>query len=80
MQKEARESNFEILKIVSMLMIVSLHTFQVLEKMSLDDLTAWRVLDMFGDSLCICCVNVFVLISGYFGIKWKARSFLSLVF
>lgn len=31
-------------------------------------------------SLSFVCVNCFVLISGYFGIKWKARSFCNLVF
>ncbi len=31
-------------------------------------------------SLCFVCVNCFILISGYYGIKWKLRSFCNLIF
>ena len=31
-------------------------------------------------SICIICVHCFILISGYFGIKWKFKSFVSLLF
>lgn len=35
---------------------------------------------MFCHSLSVVCVNCFILISGYFGITWKAKSFSSLIY
>ena len=83
--KNVRESNFELLRIVLMLLVLLIHYTPV------------RIVDMTGDisltdniwqdlvnlelnSLSFVCVNCFVLISGYFGIKLKLRSFLNLLF
>ncbi len=38
------------------------------------------LLDFIKETSSISCVNLFVLISGYFGIKWKVRGISSLVF
>ena len=40
----------------------------------------WQAIDFFRESASICAVDCFLLISGYFGIKWKFRSFFKLVF
>ena len=37
-------------------------------------------IDFFREASSISCVNLFVLISGYFSIKWKIRSISSLIF
>lgn len=40
----------------------------------------FQALDFFRESTSICAVDCFILISGYFGIKWKFKSFYNLVF
>ena len=79
-----RESNIEILRIIAMLMIVLLHAnYASLGEPNRNDiLTApfssfWRV---FSEQLCIVGVNVFVLISGWFGIKPSTKGLCSIVF
>lgn len=79
-----RESNFELLRCISMFMVLVLHAnFFALGKPGPADLDAaasgtafrWAV-----EALCICCVNVFVLISGWFGINASLRKVLRFVF
>lgn len=67
-----RESNFELLRIVAMFMVLVLHTEapnvgngQVFE------LWMWNVYHY----LCIIAVDLFVFISGYFGVKSTPKSF-----
>lgn len=59
-----------------MLMILNLHSFSGYENGS----GILQILDFFRETLCICAVDVFLIISGYFGIKWKFKSFWNLVF
>lgn len=73
----ARQSNFELLRIIAMLMVIAVHTnYYNLGDVDKSLMTA-RVLPIslcaFFESICVVCVNVFVLISGWFGIKpsWK---------
>lgn len=40
----------------------------------------WQAIDFLRESASICAVDCFVLISGYFGIKWKFKGFFNLVF
>ncbi|MBQ5851470.1 MAG: acyltransferase [Lachnospiraceae bacterium] len=71
MQKKQRQPEFEILRIVAMLMIVCLHylskggllTEPYSENISLNGYIAW-----FVEAFCVVAVNIYVLISGYFGI------------
>lgn len=83
MQK-VRKSNFELLRLMSMLMVLNVHTFTAPD--DLDILTmgggnfARLLIDFFREASSISCVNLFVLISGYFSIKWKVRSISSLIF
>lgn len=78
--QQLRNSNIELLRIVSMLMVVVLHfnnnganTGIVNMPEVLTERLTWGFL---VESLCLVAVNCFVLISGYFAIKLKVRSLL----
>lgn len=73
-----RQSNIEALRLLSMLMVLNLHSFWGYDYNHGSEL--FQVVDFFRESTSICAVNVFILISGYFGIKWKAKSFFNLIF
>jgi len=79
-----RNSNIELLRLVSMLLIMALHANQQSLGGPTAEVTAadpvlmfWR---QFAMQLSVCGVNVFVLISGWFGIRPKIKSFGSFVF
>ena len=59
-----------------MLMVLNLHSFSGYTHGS----GVWQALDFFRESTSICAVDCFILISGYFGIKWKFKSIFNLVF
>ena len=59
-----------------MLMVLNLHSFWGYENGS----GILQAADFFRESTSICAVNAFLLISGYFGIKWKFKSFFNLIF
>lgn len=79
-----RQSNFELLRIVSMLLVVVTHVnFYSLGWPQPSDLSIApkeTVVKLFFESLSICCVNVFVLISGWFRLKPSASKFFNLLF
>ena len=81
MQKQ-RQSNIELLRIIAITMVLMLH-FN-LHGFTPDVLSgsipfSWCSLrGNLIESFCICAVNVFVLISGYFSIKLSVRSVLNL--
>lgn len=70
-----RESNFELLRIIAMLLVLVVHiTGGVLglpDRASLSSLPQTGVI--FFESVGIICVNLFVLVSGYFGIRTTGR-------
>lgn len=74
-----RNSNVELLRLLCMFFIL-IHHFLVhgLSVAGYKDLVGNEFINQssfFLDSFCFCAVNVFVLISGYFGIKLKFKSF-----
>lgn len=73
-----RKSNIEALRLLSMLMVLNLHSFWGYNH-DHGSLTL-QAIDFFRESTSICAVNAFILISGYFGIRWKFRSFYNLAF
>lgn len=73
---KTRQSNIEALRLLSMLMVLNLHSFWGYDH----GCGIWQAFDFLRESTSICAVNVFLLISGYFGIKWKWKSFYNLVF
>lgn len=70
MKKEKRNSNFELLRIIAMIMIVSLHTLGHGGGLTNTTVNSMNfVFNHILESLSIVAVNVFILISGYFGIR-----------
>lgn len=68
-----RKSNIELLRIISMILIVLNHSNYLIfgsvigEEIEQDSFRSFG--RMLFEQLCIIGVNVFVLISGYFGIR-----------
>lgn len=81
---KARESNIELLRCICMFMILVIHAnFVSLPKIGYDELmgnTVPSVTRFFIELLGIVAVNVFVLISGYFGIRPRLKSVLSFIY
>lgn len=71
-----RQGNIEALRILSMIMVLNLHSFWGYTHGT----GILQAADFLRESTSICAVNAFLLISGYFGIKWKFKSFFNLVF
>lgn len=79
-----RESNFELLRIIAIIMVLILHAdFFSLDGPSAQDIrdntleSAFRIL---VQCLCIGAVNIFVMISGWWGIKPSVRGLSNLLF
>lgn len=74
---KTRELNFELLRILAMLMVLGLHAnFMVFKTPAPEDIMAAGALTrVFLQCACIVAVNVFVMISGWFGIKASMRGF-----
>lgn len=67
--QKTRQANYELLRIIAMLMIISLHYLDkggILPKL-IGDITTSGYIAWGLEALCIVAVNVYVLISGYFG-------------
>ena len=77
---KVRDSNFECLRIIAMLMILNLHSFVGGGRITFSDINEFIIIDYLRESLSICAVNCFVLITGYFGLNWKRKSILNLIF
>ena len=80
-----RQSNFELLRIISMLMILMVHftgaTFPLPDRMQLTDFgNINTTAKMLMESFSIIGVNCFVLISGFFGIKPSVKGFTNFIF
>lgn len=78
-----RHSGIELLRIIAMLMVLMLHAnYIAFGSPSAEDVHN-EALKSFGrilaEQLCIVAVNVYVLISGWFGIKLKLNSFVNLL-
>jgi len=72
-KREMRDSNMELLRIVAMLLVLVTHAdFKALSTLGIDDydLNATSVILRFlTESASIIAVNVFVLLTGWYGIK-----------
>lgn len=67
-----RQLNYELLRIVAMLMIVCLHYLSkggLLGNPAREDMTAAGYTAWLVEAFCLVAVNVYVLISGYFGVE-----------
>lgn len=75
--KRHRQSNIELLRIVSMFLVLMVHYIPFRGEVTANSLRGGYLgvlLNLELRSLTFVCVNCFILISGYFGIKWKWRS------
>lgn len=79
-----RESNIELLRIVAMLLVVLVHTnyFSLggVESVDIQTNMFGAFVKAFAEQLCLICVNVFILISGWFGIRANMKGALSFIF
>ena len=82
--QKMRESSFELLRLLSMLLVMAVHAnFWSLGAPTSEDMhTAFAssLSRVIVESLSIICVNVFILISGWFGIKVTTNKLLSFLF
>lgn len=85
-QKKMRDSNMELLRIVSMFLVLlyhanflSLGTPELSASSSVGEHIGTFV-RLFLEAGCACCVNVFVLLSGWFGIKPKTNRLCEFLF
>ena len=79
-----RKSNIELLRILAMLFVVFVHAnYFSLGAVEVEDIACHPVnafLKALAEQLCVICVNVFVLISGWFGVRPSIKGALSLLF
>lgn len=79
-----RLSNFELLRLISMFMVLIVHSnFQALGTPTSTDLLQTptiSTLRIILQSLTLVCVNIFILISGWFGIRFSYKGILQLLF
>lgn len=79
-----RQSNFELLRIVSMLLVLAVHAnyFSIgspsATELKTDIIPS--VTRVFLQAACLVCVNVFVLISGWFGIRRSVKGGMAYLF
>ncbi len=80
MAEKKRAANIELLRIIAMMMVVVLHFMRESGSLPIREaamsgvpLTTVNLLAAFFESFCIVAVNVYVLISGYFGVaaRWR---------
>lgn len=80
-RKSLRKSNIELLRIIGMLMILVLHTrYDGILSTYDGSIDASHILRFLFEALSIVGVNIFILISGYFGIHLKRKSIFNLAF
>lgn len=80
---KVRDSNMELLRIISMILVMIVHTIILIPIPSVrecHDNTLISLAYFFVDSCSVVCVNVFVLISGWYGIRLKTRKISELFF
>lgn len=79
-----RDSNFELLRIVAMMLVMLVHAnYLSLGNVTQSELHAaplTGVLRIVCEQLCIVSVNLFILLSGWFGIRPTIKKFASLLF
>lgn len=81
---DVRQSNFELLRIVAMLMVVFLHANQlsigVVDRQELLTSPGCAFLRLAMHQVCAICINLFILISGYFSIKASVKGLGNILF
>ena len=78
MSTTTRQSNFELLRIICMLMVMICHAIGYVQETDL--VGASGIAKVFVNQFCIVDVNVFVMISGWFGIRASVKGAVKLLF
>ena len=75
MAENKRMANYELLRVVAMVMVVILHFLSHSDSLLALDapISGVRILGTLLESFCLVAVNVYVFISGYFGVKGRFR-------
>ena len=73
-----RQSSFELLRLIAMLMVMICHAVGYVQETDLVGIAGVSKLAI--GQLCLICVNVFVMISGWFGIKPSLKGAVKLLF
>lgn len=80
MAEKKRAANIELLRMIAMMMVVVLHFMResgslptAEAAMSGNPLSLVNLFAVFFEAFCIVAVNVYILISGYFGVKARWR-------
>lgn len=81
---KTRQSNFELLRIIAMLLVLVVHAdFFSIGMPDTQDIQAHPLastMRFVTQSLALVCVNLFIFISGYFRIRLKRKSILNFLF
>lgn len=81
---KSRYSNFELLRIIAMFLVLVVHAnFFTLSAPTIQEIETTPLpsfIRILLQSISILCVNMFVLISGWFGIKFSTRKVVSFLF
>lgn len=82
--KIERDSNMELLRIIAMLLVMIVHAnFRALPVPTYEEANneiTSSILRFFTESFSIICVNLFILLSGWYGIKLKIERLLEFIF
>ena len=75
MTEKKRLANFELLRVLAMIMVVIMHFLSHSDRLiELDQsLTSVRIIGSLLENFCLAAVNVYVFISGYFGVNSTYR-------
>lgn len=84
MGKTKRQLNIEILRIISMILVLVIHYNVSMNGDTSHEMVMnepWKAVGVASlKSLSFVCVNCFILISGFFGIRWKWEGLFSYLF
>lgn len=79
-----RQSNFELLRLFAMFLVLIVHSdFWTLGRptiANLEDMPIQSLTKVFFESISVVCVNCFILISGWFGIRPTLRGLSNFIF
>lgn len=82
--KTERNSSIELLRIIAMLMILGLHVnFMAIGQPGMQEIVSspsQSFIRLIAEYTCIVGVNIFVLISGWFGINYKPKGIVQFLF
>lgn len=75
-KEKSRNSNHELLRLISMYMIILIHANMYLGSFYTGDL--WHVFNGIANGICNIGVTCFILISGYYGVKFDIHKLVKL--